>query len=82
MNAEFMRVFLALCQMLDEKDLQAIAQLMDLKLKPINEQLNKMQDDIEILKDDSKVARNAVNNLLDWAEDASIQVNPFFKKAK
>lgn len=66
--------------MLDEKDLQAIAQLMDLKLKPINEQLNKMQDDIEILKDDSKVTRNAVNNLLDWAEDASIQAVPLLRK--
>ncbi|HCC02321.1 MAG TPA: hypothetical protein DEP60_06425 [Ruminococcaceae bacterium] len=75
--------------MLDEKDLQAIAQLMDSKLKPVNERLDsiderldKMQDGIETLKDDSKVTRNAVNNLLDWAEDASIQITPLFKKAK
>ncbi len=82
--------------MLDEKDLQAIAQLMDSKLKPVNDQMNsmekrlgsiderldKMQNGIEILKDDSKVTRNAVNNLLDWAEDASIQITPLFKKAK
>jgi len=74
---------------LDEKDLQAIAQLMDSKLKPVNEhlgsideRLDKMQDGIETLKDDSKVTRNAVNNLLDWAEDASIQITPLFKKAK
>jgi len=82
--------------MLDEKDLQAIAQLMDSKLKPVNDQMNsmekrlgsiderldKMQNGIEILKDDSKVTHNAVNNLLDWAEDASIQITPLFKKAK
>ncbi len=72
--------------MLDEKDLQAIAEL----LKPVNEKLEKMQEDIDVLKDDvsvlkedSAITRNAVNNLLEWAEDASVQVKiPLFKKAQ
>ena len=87
--------------MLDEKDLQAIAQLMDDKLKPVNSRmdsmdkrlgsvdgqlnsidgrLNKMQEDIETLKEDSKITRNAVNDILGWADDASIQVIPLFKR--
>ena len=73
--------------MLDEKDLQAIAQLMDDKLKPVNSQMDsidgrlaKIQDDIEILKEDSKITRNAVNDILGWADDASIQVIPLFKR--
>ena len=65
--------------MLDEKDLQAIAEL----LKPMNEKLEKMQEDINELKEDSAVTRNAVNRLLEWAEDASVQVKiPLFKKAQ
>lgn len=59
--------------MLDEKDLQAIAQLMDEKLKPIKEQLSEV-------KEDTKITRNAVNDLLEWADDASIQVIPLFKR--
>ena len=76
--------------MLDQNDLQAIAQLMDMKLKPINERLDSMDARLDSmdarlsnLEEDSKITRNAVNTLLDWAEKAQVQVKiPLFKKAE
>ena len=83
--------------MLDRNDLQAIAQLMDMKLQPINERLGKLEqgqtelradvatlkEDVEIIKEDSKVTRSAVNTLLDWAEQAQLEVKiPLYKKAE
>lgn len=84
--------------MLDQKDLQAIAEL----LKPINERLDKLdqgqnelradvamlkenvntlQEDVEIIKEDVQVTRNATNTLLDWAEQAQLEVKiPLYKK--
>lgn len=74
--------------MLDKNDLLAISELMDNKLKPINDRLDsvdtrldKMQEDLDILKENSKVTRNAVNTLLDWAEEAQIEVKiPLYKR--
>lgn len=74
---------------MDKELLEAISQMMDSKLSPINERLDKIQDDItemksdiDILKEDSKITRSAVNNLLDWAEEAQVQVKiPLFRKA-
>ena len=37
---------------------------------------------LSIVKEDSNITRTAVNKLLDWADDASIQIVPLFKKAK
>ncbi len=76
--------------MLDKNDLEAIAQLMDSKLTPINGRLDRMetrldqmQEDIESLKEDSAINRNGVNTLLEWAEKAQVQVQiPLFKKAE
>ena len=83
--------------MLDEKDLQAIAQLINVAVGPMNERLDRIQDDIgglkadiatlkndiAILKEDSTITRTSVNTLLDWAEEAQIQVQiPLFKKAE
>ena len=76
--------------MLDKNDLEAIAQLMDSKLTPINGRLDRMetrldqvQEDIDTLKEDSAINRNGVNTLLEWAEKAQVQVQiPLFKKAE
>jgi len=83
--------------MLDQNDLQAIAQLMDMKLQPINERLDKLEqgqnelradvatlkEDVEIIKEDVQVTRNATNTLLDWAEQAQLEVKiPLYKKAE
>lgn len=79
--------------MLDQNDLQAIAEL----LKPINERLDKLEqgqnelradvatlkEDVEIIKEDVQVTRNATNTLLDWAEQAQLEVKiPLYKKAE
>ncbi|WP_066454600.1 hypothetical protein [Anaerotruncus rubiinfantis] len=69
--------------MLDKSDLQAIADLMDAKLKPISERLNSIDERLSNLEEDSKVTRASVNTLLDWAEDAQIEVKiPLYKKAQ
>ena len=83
--------------MLDQNDLQAIAQLMDMKLQPINKRLDSMDERLDSmderldsiderlsnLEEDSKVTRNAVNTLLDWAEEAQTEVKtPLYKKAE
>lgn len=83
--------------MLDQNDLHAIAQLMDMKLQPINKRLDKLEqgqnelradvaalkEDVEIIKEDVQVTRNATNTLLDWAEQAQLEVKiPLYKKAE
>lgn len=41
------------------------------------------KEDIEILKEDSAITRASVNTLLEWAEEAQVQVQiPLFKKAE
>ena len=76
--------------MLDQNDLQAIAQLMDMKLHPINERLDtidqrlsSLEEDIEIIKEDAQITREAANTLLSWAEQAQVEVKiPLYKKAE
>ena len=68
--------------MLDKNDLQAIAQLMDEKLMPVNERLDSIDKRLSDVKEDTKITRNAVNDLIEWADDASIQIVPLFKKSK
>ena len=44
--------------------------------------VSSLKEDTAILKEESSITRTAVNKLLDWADDASIQIVPLFKKAK
>ena len=44
--------------------------------------VSSLKEDMAILKEESSITRTAVNKLLDWADDASIQIVPLFKKAK
>ena len=76
--------------MLDQNDLQAIAQLMDMKLKPINERLDSMderlsnlEEDVATIKEDTQITREATNTLLEWAEQAQVEVKiPLYRKAE
>ena len=76
--------------MLDQNDLQAIAQLMDMKLQPINKRLDSVDarldsidERLSNLEEDSKVTRSAVNTLLAWAEQAQLEVKiPLYNKAE
>lgn len=65
----------ALKSLLDERD-ERLSKMMDEKLAPIKE-------DITEIKENAKITRSSVNTLLDWAEDAQIEVKiPLYKKAQ
>ena len=48
---------------------------MDTKLDPINKRLDRIEEDLDILKEDSAATRNATNILLRWAEKVDITMN-------
>lgn len=54
--------------MLDEKDLQAIGELMDRKLQPI-------QQDIQGLKESLEEVRGATNYMVEWIEKVEKKVD-------
>lgn len=72
--------------MTDEQILKAMAEM----LKPVNDRLalidnrlNSIDERLTNLEEDSKITRASVNTLLEWAEDAQVQVKiPLFKKAE
>ena len=66
--------------MTDKEMLQAMADLMDLKLKPIKEDIGQLKEDLAQVKEDTAITRGAVNTILEWADDASIQVIPIFNR--
>ena len=42
-----------------------------------------LKEDVEIIKEDARITRSATNTLLNWAEDAQIEVKiPLYRKAK
>ena len=61
--------------MLDEKDLQAIAALIDKKLEPITTRLDEIQEDIDFLKEETTVTRGALNHLIEWSDKVSDAVD-------
>lgn len=54
----------------------------DSRLDGIDSRLDAMQEDIDIIKEDGQVTRTSVNKLIEWADDATIQVIPLFNKRK
>ncbi len=80
--------------MTDKEMLQAMADLIKLELKPIkeditgikeditgiNERLDNIEADLAQVKEDTAITRSAVNTILEWADDASIQVIPIFNR--
>lgn len=66
---------------MDKELLQAISQIMDEKLQPINNRLDKMQEDIESIKEDVQITRAATDRLIDWAERSEkVTKVPLFRK--
>ena len=68
--------------MLDEKDLQAIAQLMDQKLQPINcgvgkieVRLDKLEEDVGVLKEDVGILKEDVKSLKKRTDQIERQMN-------
>ena len=64
--------------MLDEKDLQAIATLIDATLDPIqkrlggiDERLDGIDERLGKLEENTEVTREVVNKILDWTDEVS-----------
>ena len=54
----------------------------DARLNKVEEQMRETNERLSVLEEGSKITRNGVNNLLDWAEDAQNEVKiPLYKKA-
>lgn len=48
-----------------------------------NARLSRLEEDVEIIKEDTAITRSATNTLLDWAEQAEVQIKiPLYKKAE
>lgn len=74
---------LALGQMMDELLDHKLDVLFDRKLEPIYTRLDAIEARLTNLEEDSKVTRESVNTLLEWAEEAQVQVKiPLFRKAE
>ena len=64
------------------KELKQGQQTMNGRLASVESQLTTLQSDIDVLKENSEITRSATNTLLEWAEEAQVQVRvPLFKKA-
>lgn len=86
----------AVIKMLDKEDLQAIAQLMDSKLRPIDTRMDSIEKQLDSIdkriitvekqlsemQENTQVTRGAVNTLLEWADDASVQAVPLLHRKK
>ena len=83
--------------MLTAEDMKALSDLIDKKIDPIYERLEGMdqrldamdqrldniEDTLEELKEESAITRSATNTLLEWAEQAQVNVQvPLFRKAE
>ena len=62
----------------EKKEIREIMkEVIDEKIKPICNQLNKMQEDIEELKEYAKVTREVTNELGKWVELNATPSNPY-----
>lgn len=74
---------------MDEKTLlEAIGKMMDEKLAPINARLDsletkvdRLQEDMDELKEYSEITRDGVNTLISWADDVACVVKIPLKAA-
>ena len=65
--------------------MQILTELKELKMEQAatNARLDTIDQRLSNLEEDSKVTRASVNTLLEWAEEAQVQVKiPLFKKAE
>lgn len=74
----------------NEEKILAILEQMQIEQRKTNERLDKLEqdvsaikEDVEIIKEDTEITRCATNTLLDWAEQAQLEVKiPLYKKAE
>ena len=56
---------------------------MDERLNRMDSRLDKMDERLDRMEEYAEITRDGVNALLDWAEDAQIEVKiPLYKKAQ
>ncbi len=69
---------------MSEKDLQKSSKQMEHtineKLSEMGRRLENLEQEFANLQEDSKISRTAVNLLLDWADDSSIQTAPIHRR--
>lgn len=55
----------------------------DARFDKMDARLDKMQEDIETIKEDGAITRGATNALVEWVEQAEVEVRiPFIRKAE
>ncbi len=54
--------------MLTPEDIKLLSDLMDEKLKPVNERLDKIEDDIEEIKENTEITRAVTNEIVEWID--------------
>lgn len=67
----------------NEEKILNMLEKVDARLSKLEQGQAKMQEDIESIKEDVQVTRGATNALVEWVEQAEVQVRiPFMKKAE
>lgn len=52
--------------MLSPEDIKLLSQLMDEKLKPINDRLDKIEERLEIVEENTEITRSCTNDIIEW----------------
>lgn len=62
-----------------KEDLQQISALLDAKLEPIQTQMNqfgarldRLEEDVAAIREDTEITRGAVNSLIEWADNVAV----------
>lgn len=54
--------------MLTKEDIQMLSQLMDEKLKPINDRLDKVDERLNTIEENTEITRVATNEIIKWID--------------
>lgn len=66
--------------MQENKSMQEIENMINERLSDIGHRLESLEHELCNLQEDSEITRFAVNLLLDWAEDSSVQTVPLYRR--
>lgn len=53
---------------LTKEDLKAIADLIDIKLEPINNRLDNIEERLDTIEENTEITRGATNEILTWLD--------------
>lgn len=67
----------------NEEKILAMLKQLTTDVTDLKKDVAAIKADVEIIKEDSEITRCATNTLLDWAEQAQLEVKiPLYKKAE